>query len=162
LRQIKADGFGPCDAALRAAIGAGAMTVSDDDIRLVRESLPRIRERLVPASTIFYENLFAVAPDLRALFRPDLATQGMRFMSTLATIADVLGDPEELGAELDDLARAHARVGVRAEHFKPMGAALLVTLGETLGSEFTSRLQEAWRHAYDHFAAEMIARGRFD
>ena len=80
----------------------------------------------------FYENLFAIAPGMRALFRPDLATQGMRFMSTLATIADLIDAPESLGPELDDLARAHARVGVQAWHFEPMGAALLVTFGETL------------------------------
>ena len=69
------------------------MAVDQADIRLVRDSLPRIRERLVPASMTFYDNLFAIEPELRALFRVDLASQGMRFMSTLATIADVLGMP---------------------------------------------------------------------
>jgi hemoglobin-like flavoprotein len=38
----------------------------------------------------------------------------------------------------------------------------MVALGETLGPEFTRRLQEAWRAAYEHFAAEMIARGGFE
>ena len=137
------------------------MAIDEADIRLVHDSLPMIRERLVPASTAFYENLFSVAPELRPLFRVDLASQGLRFMSTLATIADVLGDPDELDAELDELAAAHARVGVRAAHFDPMGVALMVTLAETLGPEFTPRLQEAWHAAYDHFAAEMIARGGF-
>ena len=42
-----------------------------------------------------------------------------------------------------------------------MGTALLVTLGETLGPDFTTRLQQAWRAAYDHFAEEMIVRGGF-
>jgi nitric oxide dioxygenase len=137
------------------------MAVSDEDIRLVQRSLPRIRECYAPASTDFYDNLFALAPDLRPLFRPDVATQEMRFMSTLATIADLLDDPGALGDELDDHARAHAGLGVRAEDFVPMGAALLVTLGETLGPAFDTRLQQAWRAAYDHFAAEMIRRGGF-
>jgi len=109
----------------------------------------------------FYENMFAIEPELRALFRTDLASQGMRFMSTLATIADLLGDPVALGPEVDDLANAHARIGVRAAHFTPMGMALMVTLAETLREEFTPRLQEAWHAAYDYFAAEMIRRGNF-
>ena len=57
----------------------------------VGRSLPLIREHLTPASTGFYDNLYAVAPELRGLFRGDMENQGMRFMSTLATIADMLG-----------------------------------------------------------------------
>jgi nitric oxide dioxygenase len=135
------------------------MTVSATEIRKIRESLPMIREQIAPASSNFYENLFAIAPELRSLFRSDLNDQGMRFMSTLATIADLLDDPEALGTELEDLARAHAGIGVRAAHFAPMGSALMVTLGETLGPAFTAELQGAWRAAYDNFAKEMIARG---
>jgi hemoglobin-like flavoprotein len=42
-----------------------------------------------------------------------------------------------------------------------MGAALMATLAETLGKEFTPELEAAWNAAYDHFAALMIARGGF-
>ena len=73
--------------------GRAPLPISEAEIRLVRESLPMVRERLVPASEMFYENLFAVEPELRALFRPDLQSQGMRFMSTLGTIADLLDSP---------------------------------------------------------------------
>ena len=83
-------------------------------------------------------------------------------MSTLATIADLLDAPAELGTEIDELARAHAGVGVQVAYFAPMGAALMVTLAETLGEEFTPELQAAWHAAYDHFAALMIARGGFE
>ena len=137
------------------------MAIDAAQIRLVRESLPLVRERLVPASLDFYENLFAVAPELRPLFRTDLASQGMRFMSTLATISDLLDAPEELEEEAGELALAHAGVGVRAAHFAPMGIALMVTLAETLGDAFTPELQAAWHAAYDHFAARMIERGGF-
>ena len=66
------------------------MAVDAAQIRLVRESLPSIREHRVPVSMNFYDNLFALAPELRAMFRSDIAGQGMRFMTTLATIADLL------------------------------------------------------------------------
>lgn len=134
----------------------------DRQKRLVTDSLVLIRARVLPASSQFYDNLFVLAPDLRRLFRSDLAGQGMRFMTTLAVIAELLNDDAELARALDSLAQAHRGIGVRAEHFPAVGAALLVTLGETLGDHFTCELQEAWRSAYDDFAARMIERGGFD
>lgn len=138
------------------------MAVSETHLRLIRDSLPRVREKLEPASMVFYDNLFVIAPEMRPLFRGDINDQGMRFMSTLATIAEILDEPEALDQHFDDLARAHATLGVRERHFAPMGSALMVTLGETLGDEFTDDLHAAWRAAYDHMAAEMIRRGGFD
>jgi len=162
MRQIKDGGRGR-GSMLRSRLGEDVgMVVDEAQIRLVRDSLPKVRERLVPASMSFYENLFVLAPELRPLFRTDLASQGMRFMSTLATIADLLDAPDELGGEIDQLARAHAGIGVRAEHFVPMGMAATVTLAETLREEFTPELEAAWHAAYDHFAALMIARGGFE
>ena len=137
------------------------MPISEAEIRLVRESLPTVRERLVPASEVFYENLFAVEPQLRALFRPDPQSQGMRFMSTLATIDDLLDAPAELSSEIEDLATAHTGVGVRAAHFAPMGVALMVTLAETLGEDYTPELEAAWHAPCDHFATLMVGRGSF-
>lgn len=138
------------------------MAVSEAQVRLVRASLSKVRMRLVPASDAFYENLFAIAPELRPLFRSDLQSQGMRFMSTIAVIADLLDAPAELGSAIDDLARSHSGVGVRGAHFAPMRIALMVTLAETLGEEFTPELQAAWHAAYDHFTARMIDRGGFE
>ncbi len=135
------------------------MPLSEHQIRLVHASLPRLREKLQPASMTFYENLFAIAPDLRPMFREDLAGQGMKFLSTLNTIAEMLGGDPSLQTEIDDLARAHSGLGVRPEHFAPMGAALMVTLGETLGAEFTEDLRAAWRAAYEDIAARMSAAG---
>lgn len=134
------------------------MAPTKTQISLLKESIPTIREHFAPASLDFYENLFSIAPETRPLFREDLAGQGMKYMTTLLTLVDLLDDPAAFDAELDDLARSHATVGVRAEYYAPMGSALLVTLGESLGREFTEELRLAWRAAYEHVAAEMQQR----
>jgi len=103
----------------------------------------------------FYENLFHIAPDMRPMFREDLAGQGMKFLATMNTIAELLDDPEALESEMRDLSEGHASFGVRAEHFAPMGAALMVTLGETLGADFTDELRDAWRAAFEEVARRM-------
>jgi nitric oxide dioxygenase len=133
------------------------MALSSTQIRLVQDSLPMIREHLEPASTAFYENLFAIAPETRPLFREDLAGQGMKFFSTLDTIVDLLHDTDALDSEIVDLAQSHGTLGVEARHYEPMGAALMVTLGETIGPEFTDELRDAWRAAYDEIARRMVA-----
>jgi hemoglobin-like flavoprotein len=77
-------------------------------------------------------------------------------------MANLLDDPAGFASGIDRLVAVHERAGVRAADFKPMGHALLVTLGEAMGPAFTRELQRAWRAAYDHIAAEMIGRGTFD
>lgn len=136
------------------------MAPTQTQIRLLKNSIPEIREQLEPASLDFYNNLFSIAPETRPLFRDDLAGQGMKFMSTLMTLADLLDEPELFQTELDDLARSHATVGVKAEYYAPMGSALLVTLGELLREDFTEELQGAWRSAYDYVSEEMKRRSR--
>lgn len=135
------------------------MAIGRDDVRRVRASLPLLRAHFEPAASRFYDNLFALAPEMRALFRGDMDDQGMKFMSSMAMIAEVVGDPDVLARATAGLARAHASLGVRPEHFAPMGHALLVTLGETLGPDFTPELQSAWRAAYATLAEAMIAHG---
>lgn len=136
------------------------MTVTARQAELIRESFETLRQRLEPASMSFYEALFRRAPDLRAMFRDDLAGQGMRFMTTLGTIIGNIEDPEALGDRFAELGRGHALMGVRAAHFAPMGEALMETLREEMGADFPPELEAAWRAAYDELAARIVRRGQ--
>ena len=136
------------------------MTVTARQAELIRESFDTLRQRLEPASMSFYDSLFRRAPDLRAMFRDDLAGQGMKFMTTLGTIIGNLEDPEAQGDRFAELGRGHALIGVKAAHFAPMGEALIETLREELGAAFSPEMEAAWRAAYDELAARIIRRGR--
>ena len=59
------------------------MSLTSEDLRLIRKSFDTVRQDITPASTAFYDALFRRAPDLRSMFRDDLAGQGMKFMTTL-------------------------------------------------------------------------------
>lgn len=138
------------------------MTVTKRQAELIRQSFEALRQRLEPASMSFYEALFRRAPELRAMFRDDLAGQGMKFMTTLGKIIGNIEDPEAQGDHFADLGRGHALIGVKAEHFAPMGEALMETLRSELGADFTGELEAAWRAAYDELAARIIRRGRIE
>ena len=134
------------------------MALTSAQIELIRESFAKLQPDPVIAER-FYERLFEIAPDLRALFRSDMTGQGMRFMSTLGVIVDHLGDPIALEPYVDQLAKGHAVYGVKPAHFQPMGRALILTMEEALGADLPEGAAEAWEAAYDLLAKRMIALG---
>ena len=120
--------------------------------------------RMLEASDQFYARLFAIAPELRALFRADLGGQGMRFMGALGAILEHIDNPGMLRPYLRLLAEGHAAYGVEPDHFRPMGQALVETMREVLGAGpgggLSAEAEQAWRLAYDSIAAEMVALAR--
>lgn len=134
------------------------MSLDTHSIALIQDSMATLRAQLSPGDTRFYDTLFRRNPEMRAMFRDDIAGQGMRFMSTLAVITDALTTPSVLKEEVSRLAEGHKALGVEAKHYAPLGDALLDTFREVLGSEFTAEVEEAWRTAYAMIAAQMISR----
>ena len=132
------------------------MTLTTAQIALIRDSFHRLHPDVETASALFYDRLFEIAPELRAMFLNDMTEQGMRFMSTLGVIVQHLDDPKALRPYLERLAQGHAAYGVKPEHFHPMGQALIRTMRETMGENFPAGADAAWEAAYDHLAREMV------
>jgi nitric oxide dioxygenase len=132
------------------------MNLTAAQIELIRDSFHRL-EPNVEVAEMFYDRLFEIAPELRALFRSDMTGQGMRFMRTLRVIVQKLDDPDALRPDLIKLAQGHAAYGVKPEHFEPMGQALIWTMRKSMGEEFPEGAEIAWEIAYDHLAREMTA-----
>ncbi len=56
---------------------------------------------------------------------------------------------------LQNLGRRHDGYGVRPDHYETVGAALLQTLEQGLGDEFTPEVRAAWAHVYGVMASVM-------
>lgn len=135
------------------------MSVSPEQAQMLRRSFGQLRENLAPASLAFYEDLFDRAPALRSLFRDDIAGQGMKFMTTLGIILDGIEHGAETAGRVAALGAGHRLMGVKAEHFAPMGEALIATLRVELGEDFTPELEVAWRRAYTELSQAIMAEG---
>ena len=109
------------------------------------------------AAALFYGRLFEMAPETRALFCGDMGRQGRKLMAALATVVNSLGDFEAIVSVARDLAKRHVAYGVTPEHYAIVGAALLWTLEQGLGDEFTPALRAAWEAAYCALSEVMIA-----
>jgi hemoglobin-like flavoprotein len=134
--------------------------MTPNQIDLVQDSFAIIVPRRAEASAIFYERLFAAAPETRTLFRGDLADQGRKLMQVLATIVRNLGDLGPLLDSVDYLAQRHVGYGVRDEHYAVVGEALIETLRECLGDSFDQRTERAWGYAYTILSGRMTRAAR--
>lgn len=126
-------------------------------VALVRASWSQVEPIAPAAAALFYGHLFADAPELRALFRGDMQRQGDKLMQMLAWLVARLDDLPTLLPELAALARRHAGYGVQASHYDRVGQALLRTLAEGLGAQFTPATERAWADTYQVIADTMIA-----
>ena len=70
-----------------------------------------------------------------------------------------LDDEDQIAEQYTGLGKSHATMRVHAADFAPMEEALIETMRNALGDDFTSELEHAWRKAYGVVSHNMIRRG---
>lgn len=126
------------------------------EIQAVEASFRLVAPIAEPAAAIFYERLFALDPSLRGMFAAnDMHEQGRKLMQAIGFVVAHLRAPERLLPVVADLGRRHAGYGVRPGDYQTVGAALLATLQEGLGPNFTPEVGAAWAKAYALLAGVM-------
>jgi nitric oxide dioxygenase len=129
--------------------------MTSEQINLIQQNFDSIAPRAEAVATVFYNRLFAMKPVLKLLFPADLTEQKQKLMKALAVAIKSLRETEKLLPFLENLGRRHALHGVREDHYDTVGAALLLTLRDALGREFTSEAHSAWAEMYGFVAATM-------
>lgn len=125
-------------------------------VALVQNSWAKVTPIASQAAALFYSNLFTLDPSLRPLFQGDIEEQGRRLMDMIGTAVQKLDNVETVVPVLQSLGKRHVRYGVKEEHYKTVGAALLTTLSQGLGEHFTPKVKEAWTLVYSVMADVMI------
>ena len=131
------------------------MALSPDQIALLRSSFDKVQPISEAAAALFYGRLFEIAPEVRPLFNTDMAEQGRKLMTTLSVVVNGIDDLPALLPAVERLGRRHAGYGVTPGHFVPVGEALIWTLQQGLGDDFTPPVRDAWIEAYGALAAVM-------
>lgn len=125
-------------------------------IKLVQSSFGQIVPIREQAAELFYQKLFSLDPALRPMFKGDMTLQGAKLMSALTFVVGALNKLDTILDEVRLLARRHVGYGVEARHYTLVGAALIGTLEEAFGKDFTPDLREAWTAAYATLSGAMI------
>jgi hemoglobin-like flavoprotein len=129
--------------------------MTPQQIELVQKSFQKVVPTAATAADLFYNRLFEIAPETRALFPADMAEQKKKLMAMLVTAVTNLHRLDEILPAVKDLGRRHKGYGVTEDQYAPVGAALLWTLEKGLGPEWTPELQAAWTEVYTALAAVM-------
>lgn len=122
--------------------------MTPEQVKLVQDSFAKVVPIAGTAADLFYDRLFTIAPEVRSLFPNDMAEQKKKLIQMLATAVTNLHQVETIIPAVENLGRRHAGYGVTAKHYEPVGAALLWTLEQGLGPDFTPPVKAAWAETY--------------
>ena len=131
--------------------------MTPQQIDLVQSSFKKVVPIAGTAADLFYDRLFEIAPEARALFPQDLKEQKVKLMSMLGTAVSNLHQLDTILPAVKELGARHKGYGVTAAHYAPVGAALLWTLEKGLGSDFTPEVKAAWTETYNSLSRVMTA-----
>jgi hemoglobin-like flavoprotein len=134
--------------------------VSPAEIQLVKDSFRKIVPIADQAAALFYARLFELDPALRPLFRGDMAEQGRKLMTMIATAVSALERLDTIVPAVRALGIRHAGYQIADEHYATVGAALLWTLEKGLGPDFTGEVRAAWITTYSLLANTMMEAAR--
>ncbi len=129
--------------------------MTNEQKRLVQKTFAQIEPIAETAAGMFYNRLFEEDPDLRPLFKSDMAEQGRKLMDMIGTAVKGLDQLDNLVPVVQALGRRHAGYGVKDEHYDTVGSALIWTLEQGLGTDFTLDVREAWVTVYGILATTM-------
>ena len=133
------------------------MAITKRQIDLIQQSYKKVEPIADTAAEIFYDKLFEYEPSVKPMFKKNIKDQGRMLMGTLKVAINGLNNLEALVPVLEKLAVKHVNYGVKAEHYTPVGNALLYTLKTGLGPEWNPELRQAWVDVYRVMAHTMKA-----
>ena len=129
--------------------------MTPEQLILVQESWGKVIPISDTAAQLFYGKLFELDPSLKELFKGDMAEQGKKLMTMINVAVNGLKRLESIVPAVQDLGRRHVDYGVKDEDYDTVGAALIWTLSQGLGDDFTDEVKSAWVTVYGILATTM-------
>lgn len=133
------------------------IAMKDSEIILIKRTWRVFRE-MDPAvvGDAFYSKLFSRNQSLRKMFPGSMDQQSQKLMSMISMIIGRLDNLDELSEEINALSHRHVQYGVRPGHYKLVGVALIWTLKQGLGNDWTPEIEAAWTKCYALLSEAMI------
>ena len=129
--------------------------MTPEEIELVKGSWEKVKPISDTAAELFYGKLFELDPELQSLFKGDMKEQGRKLMAMINTAVNALDRLDTVVPAVQDLGRRHVGYGVKDADYDTVGAALIWTLEQGLGDEFTDDVKTAWVDTYGLLSTTM-------
>lgn len=128
----------------------------DEVVAAVRQSWATLPDEPGLFAKLFYQHLFALAPQVREMFPPDMSAQHLKISTALLDVVGHLDDWETIAPRLRSLGAHHARhLGVRPEHY-PFVAHALIRAVRDLAPDWSTYLSSYWIQVYEWITATML------
>ena len=131
--------------------------MTKEEIILIKRTWKLFREiNPTVVGDTFYSKLFLDNPSVRKMFPKEMNQQYQKLIDMLSTIVGRLDNLEELSGDIAAMGQRHVAYGVKPAQYQKVGEALLWTLEQGLGKDFTPEVKEAWAKCYTTLADAMI------
>jgi nitric oxide dioxygenase len=128
------------------------------NIELVKNSWALVAAMdMETVGALFYNRLFEIAPEVKPMFsKTTIPGQSKKLLAMLSYVIAKLDKLDDIIDEVAKLAQRHEGYGVKAAHYTAVGAALLWTLEQGLGTQWNEELKAAWVDVYTILSGAMI------
>ncbi|KAF2434567.1 globin-like protein [Tothia fuscella] len=131
------------------------MPLTAEQTRLVKSTVPVLKEHGTTVTKLFYDNLLDAHPELKNIFNEANQVhlhQPKALAHAVYAYAAHLDDLGALSATVELIAHKHASLYVQPEHYAIVGKYLLEAMQQVLGEAMTPELLDAWTAAYFQLA----------
>ena len=134
------------------------MSLSQETIAAVKETIPLINQESENVTTRMYEILFSKYPETKPLFDNADKNQHKKLAGAIAAFAGNIDNLAVLGNAVEKMAQSHVMTQVKPIHYPMVADALITAMGDVLGEAFSDARKNAWIEAYTFLANVLMQR----
>ncbi|KAH6853542.1 globin-like protein [Chaetomium sp. MPI-CAGE-AT-0009] len=137
------------------------MALTYQQSKLVKDTIPALREKGEQITTTFYKTMLQDHPELNDYFNSVNQKNGRQpraLTSVILNFASNINHTSELIPRLERMCNKHCSLGIQPGHYGIVGKYLLRAFGEVLGPAMTPAVLAAWEGAYWLLAKMLMGR----
>lgn len=121
-----------------------SVQISPEHVRLIQESYRLFEPASDLVATLFFQRLEEIAPEVQPMLLGDMDEQRKQLLISLGLAVASLERFDDIIPSLKLLGAKYRAIGVEPYHYGGVGEALLWTLKQSLGSNWSPELEDAW------------------
>ncbi|KAH7319584.1 globin-like protein [Stachybotrys elegans] len=137
------------------------MALTQAQVKLVKATVPILKQHGNTITTTFYRNMLNTHPELKNVFSlrsQETGAQPAALAKSVLAYASHIDDLGKLGPAVEHIAMKHVSLFIRPEQYDIVGKHLVEAFGIVLGDALTPEIVDAWVAAYGQLANIFIQR----
>lgn len=137
------------------------MSLTPDQVQLIKATVPVLQEHGNTITTVFYKNMLTEVPELNNVFNTANQLNGHQQRALAGALFAYASNIDNLGAlspAVELICNKHSSLYIKPDDYKVVGKYLLEAMQQVLGDALTPEILDAWAAAYWQLANLFIGR----